>query len=172
MHSPNNAVEEDFNLVEGWLTPDVPRWIAGAMAGLFAGLVALGLAMVMAAVSGMEFWFPAKLMATTVLGSSATELGPHMGPILLGVALFEVLCAFWGFVYAQFVRSNQLGALLAMGVVWGLFSWIFIWNLFMHSFQTIMVADVSPATVFPICMAYGVSLTAVAFFDRAMRGSR
>ena len=172
MQSPTETAAEDFNLVEAWLTRDTTRWIAGVMAGLFAGLVALGLGMVMSAVSGMEIWFPIKLMATIILGSTATELGPQLGAILVGFVLFEAICAFWGFVYAQFVRTNQLGALLAMGVVWGLFSWILTWNLFMHSFKTIMAADISPAATFPVCIAYGVSLTVVVFFDRAMRGSR
>jgi hypothetical protein len=173
MHSPTDSTAtEEFNLVETWLRVDRVRWIAGVMAGLFAGLVAIGLGGVLAAVSGLEFWFPIKLMATIVLGAQATEVGMILPAILTGLVVFEALCAFWGFVYGHFVKTNSLGPLLAMGVVWGLLAWIFNWNLFMHSIRTIVAADVSPGATFPVCMTYGVALTSIAFFDRALRGSR
>jgi hypothetical protein len=168
MHSPTDT-DGDINLVEGWLKADPKRWLAGVLAGLFAALIAIAVAGIISVVGGMEFLFPVKLMATWVLGASATELGMHLGAIAVGFGVIGAICGFWGFVYAQFVRTNCLGPLLAMGLVWGIFSWVFEWNLFFHSIKPILTADVSPAPVFFICLAYGISLTSVAFFDRSLR---
>jgi hypothetical protein len=164
--------DEDFNLVALWLRTDAKRWLAGILAGAFAGAVALGVAMAISAMSGREFWYAAKLLGTAILGPFATEVGLHMDAVLAGFVVMEAICIFWGLVYAHFTQTNQLGPLLAMGVVWGLFSWIFIWNLFLPAFQTIYAAHISPAAAFPICLAYGISMTSVAFFDRMVRGGR
>jgi hypothetical protein len=163
---------EDIDLVATWLVADKSRWIAGIAAGLFAGLVALGFAGVLAVAGGMEFLFPTKLMGSTILGPSATELGAHLSAVLVGLLFTEVLAAFWGFVYAHFIKTNALGALLAMGVVWGVFGWIFHWNLYFHSIKSILAANISPAAAFPVFLVWGLSLTSVAFFDRAFRGRR
>jgi hypothetical protein len=163
---------EDVNLVETWLQADKVRWAAGIFAGLFAGIVALGFAGVLASAGGMEFLFPVKLMGTAIVGASATEYGPNPSGVIAGLLLVEALAAFWGFVYAHFVKTNSLGALLAMGLVWGAFGWIFHWNLYFHSIKTILASEVSAGAAFPVFMAYGVSLTSVAFFDRIFRGSR
>ena len=169
---PGLQDDEDFNLVELWLRTDPRRWIAGALAGAFAGAVALALAMVMSAMSGREFWYAPKLLGTILLGAFATETGPHFGAILAGIVVMEAICVFWGVVYAHFTGTNSLGPLLAMGVVWGLFSWVFTWNLFLPAFRTIYAAQISPAAAFPICLAYGLSMTSVAFFDRMISGNR
>lgn len=161
---------EDMNIVALWLRCDKTRWVAGAAGGLFAGLVAIFFAMVMAVLGGKEFWFPVKLIASIVLGPSATVLGFHFGAIAVGCAVFEALAMFWGVVYAHFAPTNSLSALLGVGATWAAFSWIFIWNLFLQSFKPIFNAQVSSGAAFAICMVYGLSLTAVAFFDRVLRG--
>jgi hypothetical protein len=163
-------MENDMNLVERWLRFDAKRWIAGILAGVFAGAVALAIAGLIASATGFEFWFPAKVMATIVQGSHATEYGSGFGAILSGIILFEAICVFFGIIYAHFTATNSLPALLGIGLVWGAFSWIFIWNLFLQSFYTIFVMSLSAAAAFPVCIAYGLSLTSVAFFDRAIRG--
>jgi hypothetical protein len=170
MHSPTDTTaEEDFNIVATWLDADKTRWVAGVMAGLFAGLVAMGLAMAMSVVGGLEFWFPVKLLGMVIYGPSATEYGMH-APILAGFLIWEGVAAFWGFIYGHFVKTDSLGALLAMGMVWGLFLWIFDWNLFLHADKSILASNVSPASAFPVCLTYGLALTSVAFFYRAMGG--
>ncbi|MCM2276922.1 MAG: hypothetical protein NDJ89_02455 [Oligoflexia bacterium] len=158
-----------MNLIETFLRRDPTRWIAGALAGAFAGLIALVFAMLVAAVGGQEFWFPVKLMATIVLGPEATYLGAHFGAILGGLLVFEVLSVIFGVLYANFARTNSLQALLLIGLVWGTFSWIFLWNLFLQSFRPILAAEVSSAAAFPVCLVFGVALTSVAFFDRVIR---
>ncbi len=166
-----DSITRDINVVEIWLRKDPKRWIAGVMAGIFAGTVALAVAMIIAVVAGHEIWYPAKLMATGLLGPSATVTGFNLGPILAGIIVLDLICVFWGFVYAHFTGTNNMNALLAMGVVWGTFSWIFVWNLFLQSVKPINWAHIPPSAAFPVCLAYGLSLASVAFFDRAMGGS-
>lgn len=157
------------NLVEIWLRRDPVRWIAGILGGLFAGAVAMAVAMALASSSGLEPTFPAKLMGTIVLGPEATEIGQSQG-MIAGVAIFELICLFWGFVYAHFTGTNKLSALLPMGLVWGVFSWIFIWNLFMQSILPIRAAQIPTAAALLICVTYGVSLASVSIFDGIFRG--
>jgi hypothetical protein len=162
----------EFNLVEIWLRRDPVRWIAGVFGGLFAGAIALGLAMIIAQMAGHEVVYPAKLMGATILGPSATEIGPDMKSVFTGLAVFELICAFWGFVYAHFTGTNSIKALFLMGLVWGAFSWIFTWNLFLQSSRPILWAGIPSTLTFPICMAYGISLVSVAFFDSIFRGKK
>ena len=160
------------NLVQMWLRKDPVRWIAGSLAGVFAGAFAMGIAMTFACAYDFEIWFPLKLIATSVLGSEATEVGPELdSAAFLGGMLWEGVCAFLGFVFAHFTYTNVLVELLAMGLTWGTFSWIFIWNLFLQSFHSIHWAQISSAAVFPICIGFGLALSSVALFDRMIRGN-
>jgi hypothetical protein len=170
--SSHGLPPEDIDLVATWLVADKARWMAGIAAGLLAGLLAMGFAGVLSVAGGMEFTFPLKLMGSAILGPHATELGPNLGAVITGLLLVEALAAFWGFVYAHFVKTNVLGSLLAMGLVWGVFGWIFHWNLYFHSIKTILTANISAAAAFPVFLVYGLSLTTVAFFDRAFKGGR
>lgn len=160
----------DINIVALWLRKDTTRWTAGILGGLMAGAVAMAFAMILSSIGGREFWYPAKLMAAIVSGPEATALGAHFGAILGGFVVFEILCAFFGFVYAHFTVTNHLPALLGMGLVWAAFSWIFIWNLFLHSFKVIFNASLPSVAALAVCLVYGLALTSVSFFDRAMRG--
>jgi hypothetical protein len=56
-----------------------------------------------------------------------------------------------------------------MGLVWAVFAWIFHWNLYFHSIRTILASHVGPAAPLLVLAVWGVSLTSVAFFDRAFR---
>jgi len=161
----------EYNLVEMWLRKDPTRWVAGALAGLFAGAVAMGLAVFIASSIGLEPFFPLKLIGTILLGPSATEIGVANGAIT-GAVLFESLTLFLGVIFSHFVGSNKMGALLPMGLVWGIFSWIFIWNLFLQSFRPIFVAKVSSSPVFLVCLVFGLALTSVKLFDPLLRGNR
>ena len=160
------------NLVQMWLRKDPVRWIAGLLAGAFAGGFAIGIAMMLASCYGLEIWFPLKLIATAALGPEATEIGPEMdSAAFLGGMIWEGVCAFLGFVYAHFTYTNVIPELLGMGLTWGTFSWIFIWNLFLQSFHSIHTAQISSAAVFPVCIGFGLALSSVALFDRIFRGA-
>jgi len=160
----------EYNLVEVWLRRDPARWIAGVLGGIFACAVAMGLAGLIAQSTGHEFLFPVKLMGTIVLGSAATEVGSNMDSVIAGGAVVGAICVFFGVVFAHFTGTNSLAALLPMGVVWGIFSWIFLWNLFLQSYTTIFAARIPSGPIFPICIAYGLALSSIAFFDPLLRG--
>lgn len=164
--------EYDPNIVATWLQADPIRWVSGALAGILAGGIALVFAMGVGLLGGFELWFPAKLMAAIVLGGHATDYGFNVPTILFGVVFTEIVTAFLGILYSHFVSTNSFKGLLPMGMVWGIFSWIFIWNLFMRSFKMILAADIPSGAVFPICIVFGVSLASVSFIDRALRGNR
>ena len=116
----NTTTETEINLTDIWLRRDPARWVAGIMAGLLAGAVMLGFAMVVSAAFGQEFWYPAKIPAVPFLGAAATDIGMHVSAIVTGIVVHEVLCAFLGLVFAHFTGTNSLPALLGMGVTWGL----------------------------------------------------
>lgn len=161
--------DNDSNLVEFWLKKDPVRWISGALAGVVAAWIAFGFASLMAAASGNEPWFAIKFMATPLFGAEATELGMHVGHIVGGLAFLSVIGGIVGLAFGHFVFTNSIPALLAMGLVWAAFSWIFISNLFFQSIRALHFMNVSPAVTFPVCVVYGISLACVAFFDRMLR---
>jgi hypothetical protein len=166
---PSYPGDYDGNIVALWLRIDPVRWISGVLAGAFAGGVALVVAMLISQSAGKEFWFPAKLASTPFLGSVGTDNSVMTGAIV-GLIAWEVLGMFWGFVYSHFVGSNSMKALVPMGVVWGLFLWVFNWNLFFQSVLAIRWAGVSAGVALLLCLIYGLLLPSVAFFDRAFRG--
>jgi hypothetical protein len=164
--------EEDMDLVAVWLRKDPKRWVAGAMAGLFAGAVMMLFAMVLSVALGAEAWFPIKIAALPFLGGAATEYGVNVQAIVIGAVFHEFIAMVLGIVYAHFTGTNSLPSLLGAGVVWGLFSWIFITNLFCQSFKDVFAAHIPVGAAFPVNLVFGLALTSVAFFDRALRGSR
>lgn len=163
---------EDVNLVELWVRKDTTRWMAGAAAGLFAGLVYWAVGGIFAVSGGGEFWLPIKVAALPILGSAATATGVNMKSIGVGLVAHGSLCAFLGFIFAHFTRTNSLKPLLGMGFTWGAFSWIFINNLFTPSFRDVYAMSLPGGQAFITCLAFGFALASVSFFDRMLRGSR
>ena len=171
----HTQTEKDLDIVAPWLRFDPTRILAGVLTGMFSGVVALVFGGILARMGGLEFIFPVKVMALPILGSSATELGLSGGgvtAVVVGLVCFELLCAVLGGVFAHFVFSNAAGPLLGMGFTWGAFSWIFINNLFSPSFLAVRAADISRGAAFGFWMAFGLSLTTLAFFDRMVRGQK
>ena len=160
----------EYNLVETWLRRDPIRWIAGILGGIFAGLLAMAVAVGVSSALGWDPTFPIKLMGTPILGAAATDLQSTQGTIA-GAFLIEALGIFWGIVFAHFTATNSVSALFWMGLAWGAFSWIFTWNLFLQSFKPIFAARIPAGPALPVCIAYGLGLVSVAFFDRLLRGS-
>jgi hypothetical protein len=161
--------DNDLDMVVHWLRVDPKRWIAGIVGGFFAGVVALVVAAIVAEVNGLHFLFPVKLFGGILLGAGATDTTSAIGAVIAGLLIFEAICGFFGFIFSHFVFSNASGALLSMGLVWGIFSWIFLWNLFLQSFHVIRFAGVTPGAALPVCLAYGLSMASIGFFDRMLR---
>lgn len=162
--------DEDLNVVEIWLRRDPVRWIAGALAGLFAGLVAAGFGMIFATVMGADVFYPIKWMAIPVLGNSAMLFGFNLPALIVGLVVLEAVCLVQGVVYAHMTGTNSLSALLGVGLVFGILTWIFIINLYMPAFAAIRAVNLPSSAAFPVCLVMGLSLTSVAFFDRMVRG--
>jgi hypothetical protein len=163
---------EEYKLVETWLRRDPVRWLAGILGGLIAGAVAILVGMIFSNSAGLEAWFPVKLVGTIFLGPAATDAQSASG-LTAGLILWEAICAFLGFVYAHFTgRTNSQLALMSMGLVWGIFTWIFIWNLFFPSFQDIFATRTPSGPALAVCLAFGVSLAIVGILDPILRGKR
>lgn len=168
MDTPTNSTE-DMNLVALWLKWSPLRLLAGAMAGLFSGSMMLLFAMLLSHFNGNDIWLPIKYGALPFLGNSATEAEFYWNTILIGLAFHEILAVILGVVFAHVTGTNSLSALLGMGLVWGVFLWIFIHNLFTPSIPAVFAAQISAAATFPIALVFGVSLVSVAFFDRLLK---
>jgi len=163
------GVENDSNLVEFWVKKDPVRWFAGAISGLFAGVVALLAAMILSTQGDGDPWIVAKLAALP-WNDRALEFAAPNSVVFTGILIHEGFCVFLGVIFAHFTGTNSIPALLGMGVAWGLFSWIFINNLFTPSFHDVAVAGVPKWPALLICLVFGVSLTSVSVFDRVFRG--
>ena len=163
--------EEDLNLVEIWLRRDPIRWIAGILAGLFAGVVMLVFAMLLSKVGGAEFWLPVKIAALPILGAKATETGFNVGSLAVGFIFAEVLCASLGLAYAHFTGAGaSMQALLGASFTWGAFSWVFIICLFLQSVYAVQYMEIPRGPAFFVMMVFGLALASVTFFDRMLRG--
>ena len=163
--------DDELNVVEAWLSWDTRRVVAGAGAGLFAGVVALALAMVLSATNGMDLWFPARFAALPVLGGTALKFDNSMA-IVVGFIVHEVLSAVLGMFYAHFTINNSTPRLFGAGLVWGIYSWIFISCLFVQSFRDISAVNLPKSAFLPVNMAFGLALMSVAMFDRTIRAAK
>lgn len=171
MANPQMAPQEegDFDLIALWLQRDPVRWVAGAVTGAFAGMVSILVGGILSAKAGLGFLFPIKLLATVILGSSATEYDAGAGVLIVGFVFYEFLAAFAGVFYAHFTRTENRGFLLSMGATWGVFTWVFWWNLYFQSWSTISDTQVGAGGPLFVCLAYGLSLASVNAFDRILR---
>ena len=133
--------EGEMNLVSTWLVFDLPRTIAGALAGIFAGLVAWTFAGFLAKSAGYEFWYPFKIPALVFYGRDALTYGTTSA-ILVGTLFHSFICAVLGMVYSHFVKSNRMDALLGAGIMGGTFSWVFINNLFVRSILNVLELNI------------------------------
>lgn len=158
-----------MDLVATWLVFDLPRTIAGAMAGVFAALVAWVFAGFLAKAGGYEFWMPFKVPAAPILGRDALTYG--MTPaVVVGTVVLCLIAAVLGMIYSHFVKSNRTDALLGAGFMWGTFSWIFINNLFIRSFLNVREMELPQGPAFFILLVFGFSLVSLKVFDRVICG--
>ena len=119
-------VEDIRVLPRSTLLPDV-LGVGGALSGLFAGLVMIILSPVMARLSGIGSWEPAKLIAATFLGPSVlVHAGFALVPVVAGGAVHLVISAVLGLVFGLifhrvFHLTTSFGTPLLLGLCYGLF---------------------------------------------------
>ena len=169
---PSIGPDPDFNIVEIWLRRDPARWMAGAFGGLFAAFMMWAFTAILMKSAGHEGWFLLKAFAVPVIGGKAMATGFHLHAILTGGAIFALLSVVLGMVYAHFTGTNKVGPLLAMGVVWGAFSWVFLNNLFSASFRELFVLQIPKGPALFAWMVFGLSLASVSFFDRMFHAGK
>lgn len=110
------------------------RWnprpaLAGALAGLAGGTAMLVLAALLTMVLNQERWLQLKLIASILLGTSATATtGFAAGPVLLGVALHLAASALLGVLFALLMRRaaplpSSMGTPEVAGPLYGLLVW-------------------------------------------------
>jgi hypothetical protein len=169
-HSTTNSASEsnDFNLVAAWLRFDIRRVIAGGFAGAFAGIVALVFAMVLATKFGYEIWYPVKIAAVPFLGAAAMDYGNMQG-LIVGLMVHLALSATLGKIYGHFSIFSEFLPLLALGLVWGVFSWIFISCLFVQAFTEVFALNLSMGAAFFVNMVYGIALSSLTIFNKMLK---
>ncbi|MEK7690218.1 MAG: hypothetical protein AAB425_04280 [Bdellovibrionota bacterium] len=160
----------DENIVEVWLRRDPVRWMAGLAGGLLSGLVMLLAAMISAKVAQVDALFPIKVAAVPLLGAGATEFAAKGSVLAVGLFTHLFLCAVLGVVFAHFTGAvRTVKGLLGYGLVWGVFAWIFIFNLFVQAFTEIFALQLPSGLALPIHLLFGLTLASVAWFDQMFR---
>ena len=160
------ASEGDPNLVEMWVRKEPGRWVAGAVAGVFAAVLMLLFAMVVCSFGHMDVMAPLKVPAVPFLGAEAMRVGMHMGAIAVGLIALFTFTAFLGAVFAHFTYTNHLLSLIGMGFTWGVFAWIFLNNLMFPSWMQYRALDLPKGAMLFTLIVFGLGLSSVAFFDR------
>ncbi len=162
-------MEPEYKIVESWLKVDLVHWGAGALAGSAAAILAAIVGGFISLLGGYELVFPFKLFAGLFLGPTALAYDSGFLSIFVGIAFLTLLGAFLGFVFSHFTRTNNIKALIPMGCVWGIFSWIFIWNLFLPSFQTFYAVHLPSGPAFLVCVLFGALLAMTSKLDALLR---
>ena len=160
---------EEFNLVAIWLRTDPARWIAGAFAGIFSAGVMWVATLLYEASSGGDVWFLLKAFAVPALGGGAMASGFHLHAILVGCVVLGLLAIILGVVYSHMTGTNRFIPLFGMGLTWGVFSWIFLNNLFSSSWREVYVLQIPKSHALFAWLIFGVSLVSVSFFDQLFR---
>jgi hypothetical protein len=168
-HLSQEQYDDDRDIVAMWLKWDPKRLLAGALSGLFAGVIAAAFAVGFAKILGADPMFPIKFAALPILGEQALRYDNSQA-LIVGFLTHEVLSMVLGIVYAHFTSINALPALLGAGLMWGSFSWIFISCLFVQAFRDIAALNLPKQVFFPINMVFGLALASTGFFDRLLRG--
>ena len=96
--------------------------VAGLGTGLMAGLGMISLLMIRSWFLGTGLWFPAKMIASMLLGLSAYVGG--LPTVLIGLAIHFLISIFWGGIYGIFAGRivQPLWSILA-----SLFFGILVW---------------------------------------------
>ncbi len=108
-----------------WRIPE-PAISGGAVSGLLSGCVMVVLSPLLAMLSGISPWTPAKYLAATVLGHAVlTQVGFQLVPFLLGSLLYVlaavVLGGLFGVVYGRILRlTTDFGLAIYSGLAYGL----------------------------------------------------
>lgn len=103
--------------------------LAGALAGLGGGLAMTIVAALLTSALDQDLWLQPKVIASLVLGPSASEAaGFVLGPVVLGLLIHLLVATLLGVVFARFMHHiarlpSDFGVPEVAGVVFGLLIW-------------------------------------------------
>lgn len=114
-----------------------PKWlISGAISGILAGSIVLGIACLIAAQTMGEWSQPLKLLGSMCYGGDAMAFGPVGTVGMYGLGLHLILSTIYGLTFTQLVDENSKPlSLVILGFVTSLVIWVFGCQLFMPSFN-------------------------------------
>lgn len=115
---------------------------AGALAGLFAGVVMALAGMGVVSASGGGFWTPMKEIAATWMGVDALVGGG--GTVVAGVVTHLVCAAFWGALFSSLIRRRESAAgAFWEGIVYGVGVWLVMSYIGLPIFDRTMIPRVA-----------------------------
>ncbi|HET7035256.1 MAG TPA: hypothetical protein VFI42_06185 [Thermomicrobiaceae bacterium] len=101
-------------------------WVpVGLIGGELGGLALALTSTIWAWFNGLGFWYPLSLVGSLLLGESGVSHDAAAGADLLGVVILIVLSALFGLIFSYGVSHSSLGqgAIIALGIGWGLLLW-------------------------------------------------
>lgn len=132
-----------------------PAAKGGVVAGLVGGMAMATVMMVSMAMKGMGAWAGAKMPAMPFVGDAAMRPG-FDGIVLLGMMVHFAVSIAWAIPFALLAYGLRKPQTVALGVAWGLVSWIVMF------YVVLPIAGASQ-------MARGMSV-GMAIFEHALFG--
>ena len=160
-----DSIEGEYNLVQMWTDIRAARLKAGAMAGIFAGVMSIIFGSIFCVIKDLDPTIPMRIMGLPYIGNVAMTYGGSYGIVVGLISLFSI-AIFLGVAYAHFTGVNNKKALFGMGLTWGVYGWIFITCLFMPANRNYYAAEIPRGVMFFAWLVYGISLMSVAWFDK------
>ena len=98
--------------------------LAGAFAGLTAGVLLTMFMTVMSASAGKDIWYGIKGAAAPFLGERAMQPGFDLGAAALGLVCHLGISAAWGALFGLLVYTLRPALVMAASVAWGFVVWL------------------------------------------------
>ena len=139
--------------------------VAGATAGLLAGLLMIVLSPALSWLTGIGIWEPAKLIAATIYGPSVTQtVGFVLGPVVAGTAIHIGTSVALGFAFGLVFHgvlnlTTDFGTPLLVGLVYGLLIFVVAYTIALPAVNPTLLGSVL-APFIAQNMVFGVSVGA------------
>lgn len=158
---------ESASIAHIWSRFNLKWIIAGALAGIGAGLVMLAFASLIAAHYLGEWSQSIKLLAVTFHGPSVLQFGPLTPEALHGLFLHLGLASLYGMIFAQLVDEECNGAaLIVLGLTTSLIVWVFGCALFLPSINFVLTQAMPIRVAILLHLTFGLSFGLIAQVTR------
>lgn len=138
--------------VGGWSLPDV-FGLGGALAGFLAGVVMVLLSPLLSWMNGISLWEPPRMIAATVLGSSAvSSTGFALQPVLIGLLVHMVTSIALGFIFGIVLNrvlhlTTDFGLPIYVGLSYGVIVFFVAYFILLPFLNPTLRASYIPALV-------------------------